>query len=144
MILDRSCIRLVFGILLIWTSALQATSAFILVMPTGKLLGKSLDRMNVASFQRSDDIVRSSSNGLSEWSISQFPHLSANTESSPMLTSHTLAAVTLDPTTLLSDVFGSVLGTPLILAIPIVAALAVATLIAFGIVSYANPAEEEE
>jgi hypothetical protein len=50
---------------------------------------------------------------------------------------------TIDPTTVLSDVFSTVLGTPLILAIPIVAALLVATLIAYLIVSYASPAEEE-
>ena len=50
---------------------------------------------------------------------------------------------TIDPTTILSDIFRTVLGTPLILAIPIVAALGVATLIAYLIVSYASPAEEE-
>lgn len=52
--------------------------------------------------------------------------------------------VSIDPTTVLSDIFRTVLGTPLILAIPIVAALLVATLIAYLIVAYANPAEEEE
>ena len=51
--------------------------------------------------------------------------------------------ISIDPTTVLSDVFSTVLGTPLILAIPIVAALLVATLIAYLIVSYASPAEEE-
>ena len=53
-------------------------------------------------------------------------------------------SVSIDPTTVLSDIFRTVLGTPLILAIPIVAALLVATLIAYLIVAYANPAEEEE
>jgi len=55
-----------------------------------------------------------------------------------------LSAATLDPTTFLSDVLGGILGTPIILAIPIVAAIAVASLIAFFIISYANPAEEDE
>jgi hypothetical protein len=40
-------------------------------------------------------------------------------------------------------VLGAVLNTPLILAIPIVAALLVATLIAYLIVAYAQPAEDE-
>ena len=55
-----------------------------------------------------------------------------------------MAAATVDPTSFLTDVFGSVLGTPLILAIPIVAALGVAGLVVFLIVSYANPAEPDE
>jgi hypothetical protein len=66
----------------------------------------------------------------------------------PTTTTTTPATSTLisaiDPTTVLSDVFGTILGTPLILAIPIVAALGVATLIAYLIVSYASPAEEED
>eukprot|EP00529_Nitzschia_sp_RCC80_P037015 CAMPEP_0113462542 /NCGR_PEP_ID=MMETSP0014_2-20120614/12154_1 /TAXON_ID=2857 /ORGANISM="Nitzschia sp." /LENGTH=154 /DNA_ID=CAMNT_0000354425 /DNA_START=61 /DNA_END=525 /DNA_ORIENTATION=+ /assembly_acc=CAM_ASM_000159 len=53
------------------------------------------------------------------------------------------AAGTLDPTTVLSDVFGVLLGTPAILAVPILAALGVAGLIAWFIVSYANPEVEE-
>ena len=51
---------------------------------------------------------------------------------------------TVDPTTFLQDLLGGVLGTPLILAIPIVAALGVASLIAFLIVAYATPAESED
>ena len=54
-----------------------------------------------------------------------------------------LAVATLDPTTALSDALGGLLGSSLILAVPIVAALAVAGLIAFFIVSYANPADED-
>ena len=58
---------------------------------------------------------------------------------------HLSAAVaTVDPTTFLQDLLGGVLGTPLILAIPIVAALGVASLIAFLIVAYATPAESED
>ena len=62
-------------------------------------------------------------------------------ESSP---SFQVSVDTLDPTTVLSDVLSGVLGTPLILAVPIVAALGVAGLIAFAIVSYANPAAEDD
>ena len=57
--------------------------------------------------------------------------------------SFTLAASAVDPTAFLSDLLGGLLGTPAILAIPIVAALLVASAIAFFIVSYANPAEDE-
>ena len=59
-------------------------------------------------------------------------------------TSLTLAVDTVDPTNFLTDVFGSLLGTPAILAIPIVAALGVAGLVVFLIVSYANPAESDD
>jgi len=55
-----------------------------------------------------------------------------------------LSASTLDPTTVLQDLFSGVLGTPIILAVPIVAALAVASLIAYLIVAYASPAESED
>ena len=55
-----------------------------------------------------------------------------------------LSAATLDPTTVLSDIFSGILGTPLILAVPIVAALSVATLIAWFIVSYANPEVDDD
>ncbi|KAL3923627.1 MAG: hypothetical protein SGILL_001551 [Bacillariaceae sp.] len=55
-----------------------------------------------------------------------------------------LSAATLDPTTILSDVLSGVLGTPIILAVPIVAALGVASLIAWFIVSYANPEVDDD
>lgn len=54
-----------------------------------------------------------------------------------------LAALTLDPTTVLSDIVSTMIGTPIILAVPILAAFAVAGLIAFFIVSYANPEVED-
>ena len=79
-------------------------------------------------------IVASSSSSADLW-LSQLPQL-------PQLPPPPTMG-TIDPTTVLSDVFSTVLGTPLILAIPIVAALAVATLIAYLIVAYASPAEEE-
>ena len=59
--------------------------------------------------------------------------------------SSTLVSVaTLDPTTILSDVLGRLIGGPAILLVPIVAALGIAGLIAFFIVSYANPADEDD
>ena len=59
------------------------------------------------------------------------------------LSSMSIAASTVDPTAFLADLLGGLLGTPAILAIPIVAALLVASAIAFFIVSYANPVEDE-
>jgi hypothetical protein len=44
----------------------------------------------------------------------------------------------------LSDVLGGVLGTPIILAVPILAALGVASLVAYAIVAYASPAADDD
>ena len=55
-----------------------------------------------------------------------------------------LSAGTLDPTTVLSDVLGAFIGTPIILLVPILAALGVAAVLAWGIVSYANPEVEDD
>lgn len=55
-----------------------------------------------------------------------------------------LSADTLDPTTILSDVLGVFIGTPVILLVPILAALAVAGVLAWGIVAYANPEVEDD
>jgi len=64
----------------------------------------------------------------------------AATESSSSLVS----LATLDPTTILSDVLGGLIGGPAILLVPIIAALSIAGVIAFLIVSYANPADEDD
>eukprot|EP00565_Helicotheca_tamesis_P005502 CAMPEP_0185739486 /NCGR_PEP_ID=MMETSP1171-20130828/35552_1 /TAXON_ID=374046 /ORGANISM="Helicotheca tamensis, Strain CCMP826" /LENGTH=122 /DNA_ID=CAMNT_0028411071 /DNA_START=64 /DNA_END=432 /DNA_ORIENTATION=+ len=61
-----------------------------------------------------------------------------------VLPSQTLSATTLDPTTILSDLLGGLITTPAILAVPILAAILVASSIAFFIVSYANPADEDD
>lgn len=58
--------------------------------------------------------------------------------------SNLVSVATVDPTTFLSDGLGGLIGSPAILAVPIVAALSVAGLIAFLIVSYANPADEDD
>ena len=55
-----------------------------------------------------------------------------------------VAAGTLDPTTVLTDFLSGLLGSPAILLIPIGAALVVASLIAFFIVSYASPVVEDD
>ena len=55
-----------------------------------------------------------------------------------------LSAATLDPTSVLSDVLGVFIGTPVILLVPILAALGVAALLAYGIVAYANPEVEDD
>ena len=58
--------------------------------------------------------------------------------------SNLVSVATLDPTTMLSDTLGGLLGSSLILAVPIIAALAIVGIIAFAIVSYANPADEDD
>lgn len=49
-----------------------------------------------------------------------------------------------DPTTVLNDVLGGLTGGPVILAVPIIAALAVATLLAALIVNSAAPEASED
>ena len=55
-----------------------------------------------------------------------------------------LSIATLDPTTILSDVLGVLIGTPVILLVPIVAALGVAGVLVWAIVAYANPEVEDD
>lgn len=55
-----------------------------------------------------------------------------------------IAAGTLDPTTMLSDFLGGLIGSPAILIVPIGAAIGVASLLAFLITSYANPVVEDD
>jgi hypothetical protein len=54
------------------------------------------------------------------------------------------AETTIDPTAVLSNTLGNVIGSPAILAVPIVTALGVATLIAWLIVAYAEPQVQED
>ena len=62
----------------------------------------------------------------------------------PPTTTTVLATETIDPTTVLTDVLGGLIASPLILAVPIVAALAVAALVVFFIFSYASPVEQDD
>ena len=82
----------------------------------------------------------SSSIQLTTESATLFDYSTASSSSSSELVS----VATLDPTTVLSDVLGGLLGSSAILAVPIIAALSVAGLIAFFIVSYANPEDEDD
>jgi hypothetical protein len=76
--------------------------------------------------------------------ISAEPVSSLSSSSSSSLSTVNLAAATVDPATVLSNIFAGVLGTPIILAVPIFAALLVAGLVVGFIVNYANPTEPDE
>jgi hypothetical protein len=93
------------------------------------------------SQRRNSVVVKMNSIGLADVVTTQ---QAVSTLVEPSSTMTLSDAITLDPTTFLSNVFGSVLGTPLILAIPIVAALGVASLFVYLLFSYASPAEEED
>jgi len=68
--------------------------------------------------------------------------LGTSATSSSMITSEGVA--TLDPTSVLSDILGGLLGSYAILAVPIIAGLSVVAIIALVIVNYANPADEDD
>mmetsp|Transcript_28950 Transcript_28950/g.47819 ORF Transcript_28950/g.47819 Transcript_28950/m.47819 type:complete len:113 (-) Transcript_28950:188-526(-) len=58
--------------------------------------------------------------------------------------SQLLSATTIDPTSLLSGVLGGIIGSPIILAVPILAALGVAFLVGWLIFAYASPQVEDD
>mmetsp|Transcript_22344 Transcript_22344/g.33125 ORF Transcript_22344/g.33125 Transcript_22344/m.33125 type:complete len:114 (-) Transcript_22344:316-657(-) len=89
--------------------------------------------------QQSTMMQRTSSIQLTTESATLFDYTTASSSSSELV-----SVATLDPTTVLSDVLGGLLGSSAILAVPIIAALSVAGLIAFFIVSYANPEDEDD
>ena len=51
---------------------------------------------------------------------------------------------TVDPATALSDVLGDLVKSPAVLAVPILAAVSVAALLVWFIISYANPEDEDK
>jgi hypothetical protein len=56
-----------------------------------------------------------------------------------------LSAVTVDPTTFLNDALAGVTGTPvLLLGVPVLAALALVSILAYALISYANPTEPDD
>ena len=63
---------------------------------------------------------------------------------SEALPSTAISAATVDPTSFLSSVLGGLLGSPAILLIPILAAVSVASVVAWFIVWSANPADEDD
>jgi hypothetical protein len=160
MILVRNSIQCLIGIVVVLVAIVadQATTAFVVVAPTANPLLQHHQQQqhrscchpstNFGRISRSKEAttVRATI-GWDDFGVHQILLTAAAPDTTPSWTqlTTTIAAVpTLDPTTILSDVFSNVLGTPLILAIPVVAALGVATLLAFLIVSYASPAEEED
>merc|ERR1719273_746993 len=56
----------------------------------------------------------------------------------------TTAAEGIDPGTVVGQALGALVTSPAIIAVPILAGLAVTSLVAFFIVSYANPADPDE
>jgi len=100
-----------------------------------------------AQMSRTVPMTSSAQNMLPVASLSDassLDSLTAPLESALSSSSIDMSAATLDPTTILSDVLGLFIGTPIILLVPIVAALGVAGLLAWGIVSYANPEVEDD
>ncbi|VEU37508.1 unnamed protein product [Pseudo-nitzschia multistriata] len=88
--------------------------------------------------------VTSTQNMLPVSSVSDFSSIASADSFSMPSSSFELSAATLDPTTILSDVLGVFIGTPIILLVPILAALGVAGVLAYGIVAYANPEVEDD
>lgn len=135
-------IQLLFCLLVILAVSFSC-EAFSPVSPTATILGKRATTMinmdmNGASYVPDLSLSSSLSNGL----LNQSP-----LSSSPSIFSTSsveLSTATLDPTTILSDIFGTIIGTPLILFVPIIVALGVAGILVFGIVSYANPEVEDD
>ena len=56
----------------------------------------------------------------------------------------TTTATTVDPTSAIDAIFGNLIDSPAILAVPIVTALGLATLIAWFIIAYAEPQVSED
>jgi hypothetical protein len=156
MILVRNSIHCLIGIVVLLAAIVvdQVTTAFVVVAPTAKPLLHHQQQhrnchpsTNLGRISRSKEVTVRATIGWDDFGVHQVFLTTAALDTTPSWTqlTTTIAAVpTLDPTTILSDVFSNVLGTPLILAIPVVAALGVATLLAYLIVSYASPAEEED
>ena len=67
-----------------------------------------------------------------------------SSSSSSMIRLSSEGVATIDPTSVLSDILGGLLGSYAILAVPIIAGLSVVAIIAFVIVTYANPADEDD
>lgn len=58
--------------------------------------------------------------------------------------SQVIAATTIDPTAILSGVAGGIIGSPIILLVPILAALGVAFVVGWLIFAYATPQVEDD
>jgi hypothetical protein len=92
---------------------------------------------------RSPSPVRKHTNTLSSSTTAASSTTSSTSLNAVSLDSDMLlSATTLDPTTFFQNFLSLFLNTPIILAVPIVAALGVAGTLVFFIVSYASPAED--
>ena len=114
-----------------------------------------INGFTVSSFTNTNNIISSTYNPLKiQTSLAMQSNVVTMLDGSPSsttsmfldntITSNTISAATVDPTTALSQVLAGVLNTPLILAVPILAAVSVASVVAWLIVSYANPADPDE
>ena len=114
-----------------------------------------INGFTVSSFTNTNNIISSTYNPLKiQTSLAMQSNVVTMLDGSPSsttsmfldntFTSNTISAATVDPSTALSQVLAGVLNTPLILAVPILAAVSVASVVAWLIVSYANPADPDE
>ena len=69
----------------------------------------------------------------------QSPLLIDSVDSSHVL----ISADTIDPTTALSDILGGAINSPVVLLFPVVVALSLASIVAWLLVGYANPADPD-
>jgi hypothetical protein len=112
--------------------AFAGQSSMVNKQPFTTAQSRSVKNINARS---SSSTTTTTSAVSSTTSLNAFPGVD---QGSDML----LSATTLDPTTFFSNVLGLFLNTPIILAVPIVVGVAVAGTLAWLIVAYASPAED--
>mmetsp|Transcript_31787 Transcript_31787/g.37063 ORF Transcript_31787/g.37063 Transcript_31787/m.37063 type:complete len:137 (-) Transcript_31787:209-619(-) len=110
------------------------------ISPTRCIVSKTSPK----SLLSSNDLKSSSSSQLQISSFDFIDVTTTTTSASSAFTSIDVAAATIDPTTALSQILGSLLNTPLILFVPIFVGVSVAAVIAGFIVWYANPTDPDE
>jgi len=123
-----------FGMLMVFSSSCEAFAPALQIPTTTRIVPSTQNMLPVST--NSDIYSLDSVDSLSS------PLTAAMSSASS--SSMDLSAATLDPTTFLSDVLGLFIGTPIILLVPILAALGVAGVLVWGIVAYANPEVEDD
>jgi len=126
--------RIILNIVLLLMALFQVAQCFV-VSPSSSTALKRSSSSSKHCMLPSEFIVEASST---------LPNTITASHLSSTWPSLTTSAITIDPATFLTDLLGAFISTPIILAVPIVAALGVATLLAYLIVSYANPAEPND
>lgn len=124
-------------------AALLITASSAFVQPTNLNLAsarQSRKTFGSAPYSRNDPSRLSARAALPTVAAADIFSLPPSSASSTV----TVSAATVDPTSFLSSVLGGLLGSPAILLIPVLAAVAVATAVAAFIVWSANPADEDE